>query len=430
MKNCIENTFMNTSVKNQSYHINHFSISVPLDYSDQNSQNIDIHLEEITYKDNKENNLPYLVYIQGGPGFERPQIENISGWLDIALKSYKVLLFDQRGTGKSYPITNKLIQKIDTNKQLAFLSNFRADSIVRDLEAIREKLNVKQWALLGQSFGGFCIMTYLSHYPDSIIKAFVTGGIPPIDIHPDDVYRATFKKTKEKNKQFFNKYPDLQKKVQCIANFIQNNEVKLPNGQLFTVEQFQIAGMYLGQEGGAQKLHEIIDDGYNYLRANSLLSDAFLNEMLSIQVFQTNPLYIILHEAIYCEGFASNWSAESVRNSLEEFNFKVGSPFYFTGEMVFPWMLSQMKMLKHFEGVGNQIAQKNNWKHLYDINQLKNNKVPVAAFVYKEDMYVDYELSQQTIQHIANLTQIVHSSYEHNAIKIHGKEIFEALEKI
>ena len=272
-------------------------------------------------------------------------------------------------------------------------------------------------------------MTYLSHYPDSIIKAFVTGGIPPIDIHPDDVYRATFKKTKEKNKQFFNKSPDLQKKSQCIANFIQNNEVMLPNGQLFTVEQFQIAGMYLGQEGGAQKLHEIIDDGYNYLRAHSVLSHAFLNEMLSIQVFQTNPLYIVLHEAIYCEGFASNWSAESVRNSLEEFNFKVGSPFYFTGEMVFPWMLSQMKMLKHFEGVGNQIAQKNNWKHLYDINQLKNNKVPVAAFVYKEDMYVDYELSQQTIQHIANLTQIVHSSYEHNAIKIHGKEIFEALEK-
>ena len=57
MKNCIENTFMNTSVKNQSYHINNFSISVPLDYSDENSQNIDIHLEEITYKDNKEKNI-------------------------------------------------------------------------------------------------------------------------------------------------------------------------------------------------------------------------------------------------------------------------------------------------------------------------------------------------------------------------------------
>ena len=218
--------------------------------------------------------------------------------------------------------------------------------------------------------------------------------------------------------------------MQYIANFIQNNEVLLPNDQIFTVEQLQIAGMYLGQEGGAQKLHDILDNAYNYLKVNALLSDAFLNEMLCIQVFQTNPLYIILHEAIYCEGFASNWSAESVRNSLEEFNFKVGAPFYFTGEMVFPWMLYQMKMLKNFEDVGNQIAQKNDWKHLYDINQLKNNKVPVAAFVYEEDMYVDYELSQQTIQNISNLRQIVHPSYEHNAIKVYGRKIFKALEKI
>ena len=47
----------------------------------------------------------------------------------------------------------------------------RADSIVRDAELLRRLLlpaegPLSKWTLLGQSFGGFCCVTYLSFAPD------------------------------------------------------------------------------------------------------------------------------------------------------------------------------------------------------------------------------------------------------------------------
>ena len=49
--------------------------------------------------------------------------------------------------------------------QAAYLTHFRADSIVRDAELIRAELGVDRWSVLGQSFGGFTSMTYLSIAP-------------------------------------------------------------------------------------------------------------------------------------------------------------------------------------------------------------------------------------------------------------------------
>jgi len=49
--------------------------------------------------------------------------------------------------------------------------NNRADSIVRDAELVREALVPKsncmgKWSILGQSFGGFCAITYLGLAPE------------------------------------------------------------------------------------------------------------------------------------------------------------------------------------------------------------------------------------------------------------------------
>ena len=69
--------------------------------------------------------------------------------------------------------------------------------IVRDCEFIREQLLGKRekpedrkWSLLGQSFGGFCIITYLSFFPGSLKEVLITGGLAPLVDHPDAVYEA------------------------------------------------------------------------------------------------------------------------------------------------------------------------------------------------------------------------------------------------
>lgn len=81
----------------------------------------------------------------------------------------QVLLLDQRGTGLSSPITAATLgRQGDKFRQAEYLKLFRADNIVRDCEAVRKCLTadypseLKKWSVLGQSFGGFCAVTYLS----------------------------------------------------------------------------------------------------------------------------------------------------------------------------------------------------------------------------------------------------------------------------
>ena len=45
--------------------------------------------------------------------------------------------------------------------------------------------------MLGQSYGGFCITTYLSYAPHALDVALITGGLPPLVDEPDAVYHAT-----------------------------------------------------------------------------------------------------------------------------------------------------------------------------------------------------------------------------------------------
>merc|ERR1719158_2535595 len=113
--------------------------------------------------------LPYLVYLQGGPGFESPRPLETAGWFDKACESFRVLLLDQRGTGLSTPLTTASLSALDSaHEQARVLSLHRADNIVRDAEVIRQCLSQKQWSIIGQSFGGFCSVTYLSMYPSSL----------------------------------------------------------------------------------------------------------------------------------------------------------------------------------------------------------------------------------------------------------------------
>ena len=91
-----------------------------------------------------------------------------------------MLLLDQRGTGRSTPATRQTLAGLGSAKaQADYLAHFRADSIVLDAELIRRELTGgAPWSVLGQSFGGFCTVTYLSFAPHGIREAFITGGLP------------------------------------------------------------------------------------------------------------------------------------------------------------------------------------------------------------------------------------------------------------
>lgn len=86
---------------------------------------------------------------------QSPRYSSAGGWAKSALSHFRVLLLDQRGTGKSTPVSTQFPPTAD------YLRHFKADSIVRDCEAIRKEMKLDKISILGQSFGGFCCLTYL-----------------------------------------------------------------------------------------------------------------------------------------------------------------------------------------------------------------------------------------------------------------------------
>ena len=62
-------------------------------------------------------------------------------------------------------------------------------------------------SLLGQSFGGFCILSYLSAHPQSLERVMITFGLAPIQRTAVEVYRATYDRIRKRNERFYRRYP-------------------------------------------------------------------------------------------------------------------------------------------------------------------------------------------------------------------------------
>ena len=80
------------------------TIDVPLDHSDPSGRQISIFAREVRDLDPASTEKPWLLFLQGGPGFRAPLPIRKDGWLKRALQDYRVLLYDTRGNGLSTPV--------------------------------------------------------------------------------------------------------------------------------------------------------------------------------------------------------------------------------------------------------------------------------------------------------------------------------------
>ena len=125
-----------------------------------------------------------------------------------------------------------------------------------DAEAIREQLIGDQsWSIIGQSFGGFCVLRYLSAAPQHVKEALITGGIPSLTRPAEDVYRATYKRVAEKNRLFYQRYPEDTQRVSEIVRHLLSHDVRLPSGGRLTAQRFQQLGLNFGMSDGFENIH-------------------------------------------------------------------------------------------------------------------------------------------------------------------------------
>lgn len=112
-----------------------------------------LHVEESGSPDG----IPVL-FVHGGPGagcaaFNRRFFDP---------DSYRIILFDQRGAGRSEPH--------------AELGGNHTMALVEDMERIREHLGIERWMLFGGSWGSTLSLAYAEEHPERV-RAMILRGI-------------------------------------------------------------------------------------------------------------------------------------------------------------------------------------------------------------------------------------------------------------
>lgn len=475
-----------------------------------------------------------MLYLQGGPGFGcAAPVSGLSlaspssSWAAAVLlggkitnsdgKSFeRIVLMDQRGTGRSSAICKQRLQKLfpdlflldeatngegvvvgefekesdarsmllQARQQTAlkeatnYLSLFRADSIVRDAEWIRESLTnpfptidddgndtaaikgPQPWGgALGQSFGGFCLMTYLSSISNPPELMYFTGGIAPMNTPVREVYDRLWLRVRERSWKYYEQYPGDVAVVKKIVRTLlahensagANDAIKLPSGGILTARRFLQIGLALGGSPGSSfaNLHSVINSAFVDDDSDEI-SNAFLKRIDYEQSFDDAPLYFLLHESIYADGdgiatqWAANQSYEGHVQANSEFDYRVtcqeddSNPTLFFGEMVFPFMAhgdfselsnSGMRMLSE------ALAEKSDWLPLFDESNMRTalvhkKKTRAAAACYYDDMYVDFDCVMKLVQRGCPLEGVkvyVTNEYQHSGLRDDGATIINKI---
>ncbi len=385
--------------------LDELTLTVPLTADAADERTIDIFARIATRPGGEK--LPYLVFLQGGPGNEapRPSLEPLNpSWLEAALDHYRVVMLDQRGTGLSTPVSDRILEEHTTSEVVEYLSHLRADGIVRDCEAVREYLGVKQWTVLGQSFGGFTTLHYLSTHPDSLDDVFITGGLSAIDRPAEDVYANCYERMRYNSEQYYRRFPEHRVLIQRLVERARAGEIILPTGEVVSESRLRSLGHLLGSNDGWLDLYHLLE--------RDPRSNAFLHDLATLLPFGTrNPLYYVLHESSYADGVVTDWAAQRVYpEAFRE------DPTLLTGEHVFAEWADTVPALRPWKDVALALAQQE-WPKLYDAAALEASGATGAAAVYANDVFVPLDFSLETARHLPGVKLYITSEHEHNGLR-------------
>ncbi len=98
-----------------------------------------------------------VVFLHGGPGAGTDEKQRT--FFDPEL--YRIVLFDQRGSGKSTPF--------------ASLEDNTTWHLVQDIEAVRVHLGIDRWQVFGGSWGSTLALAYAETHPDRVTELVLRG---------------------------------------------------------------------------------------------------------------------------------------------------------------------------------------------------------------------------------------------------------------
>jgi pimeloyl-ACP methyl ester carboxylesterase len=381
------------------------TLTVPLVWGDPTDhRTIDIFARVVAREGGE--NLPYLVFLQGGPGHEAPRPFHSStspAWLDEALAHHRLVLLDQRGTGLSTPVGDHDLER-GAAAVAEHLTHLRADAIVRDCEAMREHLGATSWSVLGQSFGGFTTLAYLSTDAASLDDVFITGGLSAVGRHPDDVYALCYDKMRTASERYYRRFPEHRDAMRRLVDAADAGDIVLPDGEVVSRSRLRSMGSALGTDDGWQTVWSLLERDPS--------SNAFRYDLMHAMPYDgRNPLYFAFHESSYADGHATRWSAERT----EPADFRE-DPTLFTGEHVRRDWAETVPAFQPWREVALELAEFE-WPSIYDAGAIAASEATGAAAVYVDDVYVPMEFSLETARLLPGVKLWVTSEHEHNGLR-------------
>lgn len=402
--------------------------------------------------------LPIILYLCGGPGADNPPNRNPAMNLWLLEHGYSILYVDYRGCGGSSPIyANVLLQNLypKGDCELAnYITNFCQDNIVRDCEAIRHCLSTErvmaggvpiQWTILGQSYGGYISLTYLSMFPDGLQEIFITGGLPPCGMAIDDYFRIEYQDIVKQNKKFYNAYLDANSLVRRILALIKSigpKNIEMTGRGYLSGQKLLTLGRQFGSKVGFPEVYNLLQRIENDLEHTQKLSLDTIVQFESILHVDERPLYAILLEQTWCSGGKTRWAAERVARDIEGFDYlrldddgqyfdpaatPAEKPIYFTANTYCRFHYDTHEELVDLKGAAEILAE-HEWECPYNYEILARNpcRVPVYAISFEEDMHLDVDVAAETAKMVGGLRLLVDPGW-HQDIRYKPAEVLENL---
>lgn len=416
------------------YRITEHTVAVPVDWqAPDRFGSIDIFVREVVKLSKVDADLPPLIFLQGGPGGESPRPPH-NTWIETATEHYRVLLLDQRGTGRSTPITGRFVDAYveshgggvsGTKAAADYLACFRADAIADDVAHLNAVLNDGvPWTTLGQSFGGFITLALLSRHPETVKMAMTTGGIPAIDRSADTLYEDLIPLQTARHDEFRTRFPADQALFEDLAGRADAGELVTLAGDALSARRLQMLGWDFGMSTGVDNLHWLLDTA---VEPDGRVAQRFIESAASKTEYVSDPLYLTLQEGCYYQGHRDGgWGAWSTVQNHPEYA-STARPLLTFGEFAQPWMFTEIRSMRPFAGVAEELAGERTWPQLWDAERLAANDVPLAAAQYTHDPYVGLAGAQRTLAVLGNSQLWATDEYLHDGLRVHGDKVLPEL---
>lgn len=123
---------------------------------------------------------------------------------------YKIVLFDQRGCGKSTPSASDPATNMNHNT---------TDHLLDDMEQLRQHLEIDRWLLFGGSWGSTLLLAYAERYPDRVSEIVISPVTTTRQSEIDWLYQGLSRFLPEAWEQFRTGVPDADSDDDIVAAY-------------------------------------------------------------------------------------------------------------------------------------------------------------------------------------------------------------------